>query len=209
MTRFLAALAITIAVAEPAQGQVAGLPVFNNGVPRGLTVAFDAGFPDDESGGGETYALTGGLGFGLLGFTATLGSTDTDFSDNEAIYGGTANLRIIGGPLVPVSVNLQGGVGFADIAGTKYTHVPVGVGVGLTIPLPVLGLKPWIAPRWDYLDRDPGAGSAESESAFGYSAGLDMNFVFGLGARVAYDSVDRDGGDASTWSVGAKWTFGL
>ena len=209
MTRVLAALAITIAVAAPAQAQVAGLPVFNNGVPRGLTVALDAGFPDDESGGGETYALTGGLGFGLLGFTATLGSTDTDFGDNEVIYGGTANLRIIGGPLVPLSVNLQGGVGFADIAGTKYAHVPVGVGVGLTIPLPVLGLKPWIAPRWDYLDRDPGAGSAESESAFGYSAGLDMNFVFGLGARVAYDSVDRDGGDASTWSVGAKWTFGL
>lgn len=209
MIRSLAALAIALAAATPVRAQVAGLPVFNNGVPRGLTVALDAGFPDDEAGGGETFALTGGLGFGLLGFTATLGSTNTDFSDSEAIYGGTANLRIIGGPLVPVSVNLQGGVGYTDIDGTKYTHVPVGVGVGLTIPLPVLGLKPWIAPRWDYLETDPDAGSGDSESAFGYSAGLDMNFVFGLGARLAYDSVDRDSGDASTWSVGAKWTFGL
>lgn len=208
--RRLAALAVLAILAAPAAAQVPRLPVFNSGVQRGLLVAADAGFPSVAAGGGETYAVTGGIGLGTLGFTATLGTTTPDGGSSTGVYGGTANLRVIGGPLVPFFVNLQGGVGYADLDGVATTHVPLGVGLGLTIPLPVFGLKPWFAPRWDYTSVSVDGGGSSDESAFGYSAGVDVAFIIGLGLRVAYDWVDHDvGGEKpNTWSVGAKWSFG-
>ncbi|HQR18388.1 MAG TPA: hypothetical protein PK948_08445 [Gemmatimonadales bacterium] len=209
MIRRLAVAAVFLLVARPLAAQVPRLPVFNNGVPRGIFVAGDVGFPNDAAGGGETYAATGGIGLGMLGFTATVGSTAPTVGGSAGVLGGTANLRVIGGPLVPFFVNLQAGVGYADFDGAKTTHVPVGVGVGLTIPLPVFGLKPWFAPRWDYTSVSTGGGGSSDESVFGYSAGLDIAFIFGLGLRTAYDNVNLPGENPSTWSLGAKWSFGL
>ena len=40
-------------------------------------------------------------------------------------------------------------------------------------------------------------------------AGLDIAFVFGLGLRTAYDWADTKTIPQSTWSIGAKWAFGL
>jgi len=200
----VAAFAAPLLSVPPLEAQVPGLPVFNDGVPRGLYVAGDVSFPD---GGGNTFALTGGLGLGMLGFTGTLGTFSASTNSSSGVYGGTANLRLIGGPLVPFFVNLQGGVGYGDLDGLKTTHVPVGVGLGLTIPLPIFGIKPWFAPRWDYTSYS-GTASGD-ESAFGYSAGIDLSFIFGLGVRVAYDHVDATMRPPTTWSVGARWVLGL
>lgn len=199
----LTALAAPLLPAPPLAAQVPGMPVFNNGVPRGIYVAGDYSFPE---GGGNTLAATGAIGLGTLGFTATLGTTTTGASgSSDGVYGATANLRLIGGPLVPFFVNLQAGVGYGDLDGLKTTHVPVGAGLGLTIPLPVFGLKPWFAPRWDYTSYS-GVASGD-ESVFGYSAGLDIAFVFGLGLRTTYDWADTKTVPHSTWSIGAKWGF--
>ena len=201
----VAALAATLPPATPLAAQVPGLPVFNNGVPRGIYVAGDVGFPE---GGDDVFAATGAIGLGMLGFTGTIGTySSSASSSSDAVYGGTANLRLIGGPLVPFFVNLQGGVGYGDLGGLKTTHVPVGVGLGLTIPLPIFGLKPWFAPRWDYTSYS-GLASGD-ESVFGYSAGLDISFIFGLALRTAYDWADTKTVPQSTWSVGAKWGFRL
>jgi hypothetical protein len=69
----------------------------------------------------------------------------------------TGNLKIFGGPLIPVSVTLQAGAAYdqqsestilgGDIS-SKTWHVPVGVGIALTIPNPVFSIKPWLAPGW-------------------------------------------------------------
>ncbi len=201
----LSALAAPVLPAAPLAAQVPGLPVFNSGVPRGVSVAGDVGFPE---GGGNTFAATGAVGLGMFGFTGTLGTNTSSASGaSDAVYGGTANLRVIGGPLVPFFVNLQAGVGYGDLGGLKTTHVPAGVGLGLTIPLPIFGLKPWFAPRWDYTSYS-GVASGD-ESVFGYSAGLDVAFIFGLAVRTAYDWADTKTLPQSTWSIGAKWTFGL
>jgi len=201
----VAAFAAPLLPAPPLEAQVPGLPVFNSGVPRGIYVAGDVGFPD---GGGNTLAATGAIGLGMLGFTGTLGGYAPDGDGGtDGVYGGTANLRLIGGPLVPFFVNLQAGVGYGDLGGYKTTHVPVGVGIGLTIPLPIFGLKPWFAPRWDYTSVS-GLESTDN-SGFGYSAGLDISFIFGLGLRTAYDWIDTGTDAATTWSLGAKWTLGL
>lgn len=203
MPRPLAAFALLLLAAAPLGAQVPGLPVFNNGVPRGIYAAGDVGFPE---GGGNVFAATGAIGLGMLGFTGTLGTyAPSTTSSSDAVYGGTANLRIIGGPLVPFFVNLQAGVGYGDLGGLKTTHVPVGAGLGVTIPLPVFGLKPWFAPRWDYTSHS-GVASGD-ESVFGYSAGLDVAFIFGLALRTAYDWADTKTIPQSTWSIGAKWSF--
>lgn len=209
MIRRLALAAVLLLAARPLAAQVPRLPVVNNGVARGILVAGDVGFPNDVAGGGETYAATGAIGLGMLGFTATIGTTSPTVGGSAGVLGGTANLRVIGGPLVPFFVNLQAGVGSADFDGGRTTHVPVGVGVGLTIPLPVFGLKPWFAPRWDYTSVSTTGGGSSDESAFGYSAGLDIAFVFGLGLRTAYDNVNLPGENPSSWSIGAKWSFAL
>ena len=47
------ALAAPLLAATPLVAQVPRLPVMNNGVPRGILVAADVGFPNDAAGGGE------------------------------------------------------------------------------------------------------------------------------------------------------------
>ena len=50
--------------AVPAAAQVPGLPVYNQGVPRGIGLYGDVGFPNDVAGGGTAYGVTGRAGFG-------------------------------------------------------------------------------------------------------------------------------------------------
>ena len=58
--------------AAPLAAQNPGLPVYNLGVPRGLGLYGDLGFPNDAGGKGTAYGLTGRAGFGDIGVTATL-----------------------------------------------------------------------------------------------------------------------------------------
>ena len=48
--------------AVPVEAQVPGIPVYNAGVPRGIGVYGDVGFPNDDAGGGTAYAVTGRAG---------------------------------------------------------------------------------------------------------------------------------------------------
>ena len=107
-----AVAAAALAGGVPASAQVRGIPVDNSGVARGVGVYADIGFPNDEAGGGRAYALTGKAGLGVLGFTGTLASYDPEGADASVAVGATINYRIFGGPLVPLAVNLQGGIGY-------------------------------------------------------------------------------------------------
>ena len=208
-------VAAAIAAAFPAAAQVPGLPVYNQGVPRGIGVYGDVGFPNDVAGGGTAYGVTGRVGFGAFGVTAILSSYDPDGPAGSAVSAGaTGNLRVFGGPLVPLSVTLQGGVGYAKPddsllptgSGIKEWRFPVGVGFALTIPNPALAIKPWIAPRLDILKTTQPAGSA-TQTNFALSAGIELNLLNGFGVHAAYDRVFGDGSDPSTFGVGAHFVF--
>jgi hypothetical protein len=70
----LGAVALAAALAggaRSAAAQVRGIPVYNAGLPRGIGLYGDVGFPNDEAGGGTAYAVTGRLGTGAFGATAT------------------------------------------------------------------------------------------------------------------------------------------
>jgi hypothetical protein len=210
----VALLGIVIA-APSAAAQVRGIPVYNAGVPRGIGIYGDVGFPNDEAGGGTGYAVTGRAGFGLFGATALLSTYNPDGpGDSDISVGGTLNYRLFGGPLVPLAVTLQGGIGYAkpedgtlpDLDVTEL-RFPVGVGFALTIPNPVLAIKPWLAPRLDIVRRSAEGLEAETNSEFGLSGGIELNTLGGLGLHATYDAVFADGGTPGVFGIGAHYTF--
>ncbi|MGH7526179.1 MAG: hypothetical protein ACREMX_05700, partial [Gemmatimonadales bacterium] len=121
--------------------------------------------------------------------------------------------RVFGGPLVPLSVTLQAGVGYAkpdagllpddDITEWRF---PIGVGFALTIPNPARAIKPWLAPRVDIL-RQSADGQSNTETEFGLSGGIELNMLNGFGVHAAYDIVL--GGDLkpSVFGLGAQYNF--
>lgn len=212
--RALVVLALTLG-ASPARAQNPGLPVYNIGVPRGIGIYGDVAFPGDAGGGGTAYGLTTRAGFGLLGATATLSSLNPDGpGGSDVSVGGTLNYRLLGGPLVPLSVTLQGGLSYAKpgdglLPGEDVTayRVPVGVGFALVIPNPVLAIHPWLAPRVDIDHRKSGS-SSDTETNFALSGGLEFNFLNGFGLHAAYDRVfAKDVADPSTFGIGAHYGF--
>jgi hypothetical protein len=215
----VAAVGMT-AVALPAAAQVRGLPVYNAGVPRGIGVAADFGFPNEDAGKGLGYGVTGSAGLGLVGVTATLGGYNPDGpADTKLAIGGTVNYRVFGGPLIPLAVTLQGGVGYykPDVAGVDASdlHVPIGVGFALTVPNPALAIKPWLAPRVDIVRRKAettgvlGASSTTTETNFGISGGVELNFLNGFGLHAAYDLVADGSVKPGVFGVGAHYALRL
>jgi hypothetical protein len=215
----IAALEITGA-ARPAAAQVRGLPVYNAGVPRGIGFSADVGFPNEDAGKGVGYGISGSAGIGLVGVTATLAAYNPDGpADSKVAVGGTVNYRVFGGPLIPLAVTLQGGVGYykPDVVGADVTdlHVPVGVGFALTIPNPALAIKPWLAPRVDIVRHKvettglPATSSTETDTKFGISGGVELNFLNGLGVHAAYDLVTGNAVQPGVFGVGVHYALRL
>jgi hypothetical protein len=214
----IAALSAVAGGAESAQAQVRGIPVYNAGVPRGVGIYGDVGFSNDEAGGGTGYAVTGRAGFGPFGATAMLSSYNSDGpSDSDLSVGATLNYRVFGGPLVPLAVTLQGGVGYVkpdatvlpngeSVADLTELRFPVGVGFALTIPNPVLAIKPWLAPRLDIVRSSVGD-NAETDSEFALSGGIELNTLGGFGVHATYDAIFADGGTPGVFGLGAHYTF--
>jgi hypothetical protein len=203
-------------VAGPSRlaSQVRGLPVYNSGVPRGIAVYGDVAFSNENAGKGTAFGVTGRAGFGPLGASATLATFNPDGpADSEVSVGATLNYKIFGGPLVPLSATLQGGIGYAKpenglLPGSDVTelHIPVGIGFALIVPNPALAIKPWIAPRLDIV-RASVSGTSDTETNFGVGGGLELNTLSGFGLHAAYDRVFMDGGDPSVFGVGAHYAF--
>lgn len=194
--------------------QVRGIPVYNSGIPTGIAIYGDIGFPNVNAGKGRSLALSGRAGFGPLGATAMLSTFNPDgLGDNKLSVGGTFNYKIFGGPLIPLSITLQGGIGYSkpDIGFLPDEDVnefrfPVGLGLALTIPNPALAIKPWIAPRVDIV-RVSGGGQSDTQSNFGLGGGLELNLLNGLGLHAAYDRIFTDSGDPSVFGFGAHYAF--
>jgi hypothetical protein len=200
--------------APTAGAQVNGIPVYNSGIPTGIAIYGDIGFPNTDAGKGRALAVSGRAGFGPFGATAILSTFNPEGpGDSKVAVGGTLNYKIFGGPLIPLSVTLQGGIGyskpdagFLPSGEVNEFRFPIGVGFALTIPNPALAIKPWIAPRVDIVRRS-GDGLSDTESNFGLGGGLELNLLSGLGLHAAYDRVFVDGGDPSVFGFGAHYAF--
>ena len=210
-----ATLCLGLAAAAPtAHAQVRGLPVYNNGIPSGIALYGDVGFPDEEAGKGTAFGVSGRAGFGAFGATAMLSTFNPDGAgENDVSLGATLNYKIFGAPLTPLAVTLQAGIGYSKpdvglLPGDEdELRLPVGLGFALTIPNPALAIQPWIAPRVDIV-RVSGGGLSDTQTKFGLGGGVELNLLNGFGLHAAYDRVFLDGGDPSVFGLGAHFAFG-
>lgn len=188
--------------------QVTGLPVHNSGLTSGLTIGGEVGFPDADYGKGTAYGARAALGVGPFGVSAVVSRWDPKGpASAHTGLGGYLNLKVFGGPLIPLSVTLQGGAEYVKESGVKLIHAPIGLGIALKIPNPALAIKPWIAPRLD-ITRVSGAVPSNTETNFGISGGIDLSLLGGLGFGVAYDRVFAGSGfNPSVFSAGVNYTI--
>ena len=124
--------------------------------------------------------------------------------------------KLLGGPLIPLSVTLQGGAGYSRNAfiaqpsgATSHVtnlRVPIGVGIAMSLPNPVLAIKPWLAPRIDIV-RSTVEGTTATSTAFAISGGIEFNLLSGLGLHTGYDWSRRDGVTYGTFGVGVHYAI--
>lgn len=199
---------LAVGTAVGASAQITGLPVRNSGITGGLTIGGEIGFPDADYGKGKAFGARGALGLGPFGVSAVVSSWNPDGpAGAETGLGGYLNLKVFGGPLIPLSVTLQGGAEYRSTGGTKVIHAPIGLGIALKIPNPALAIKPWIAPRLDVV-RVTGVGADVTEKNFGISGGVDFSLLGGLGFGAAYDrTFVGNGVNPSVFSLGVNYTL--
>ncbi|MCC7131745.1 MAG: hypothetical protein IT352_03820 [Gemmatimonadales bacterium] len=213
--------------AGPLRAQAPGLPIINAGVARGVTLGAQLGFPNGAAGDGTAFGVVGSLGFRRLAVGAVVaGVSGADWSNGTVrSVGGNLTVKLAGGPLVPIAVNLQAGAAYVapdnGYDGARAWRMPVGIGISWTIPQPVVAVKPWIAPRIDHtrtrgpdpaLDPLPGGPVPmvnTTETDLGVSAGVSFGFLNGLGLEVAIDRVfgEGPGSKPTTFGVGISWSL--
>ena len=200
--RAVLTLGLAAVVATPAAAQWLGMPVWNS--PKGgtgVTISGDYGKPNDAYGGGNAWVGHASLGVGTLTLTAGVSSLKTDIDPVRVTsWGGNAAFRLIGGSLLPFSLNLQAGaVRTSAVEGQKQTHVIGAVGFSVPLPTPGISIEPYFSPGIRHRDLGPTNGSS---TEFGYVFGANLSFGL-LGAHVAYDNErKKGGGNVGVFGVG-------
>jgi len=202
MKRIMTVLALAAVAAAPAAAQWLGMPVWNS--PKGgtgVTISGDFGLPNSNWGKGTAFGARGSLGLANLQLTAGLSSWKPDSAtESFTSIGGNAGFRVIGGSLIPVSLNLQVGaatVGAADSA-PSLTRLTAGGGVAVSVPTPGISIEPYLSltNRWSKYS------GAKMTSNFGWTIGANANFGM-FGVHLAYDSEKGPSRTGGIFGIGA------
>lgn len=188
--------------ATPASAQLFSNPVYfspSHGTGFSLNGEYARRFEDP----GDDINFAGARGILGLGPVSIMGGAGVAFAggESEATFGGAVALNILDLPLVPVSVNVQGGIGTLSSGGSTQLDIPIGVGVAFNVPAPILDVEPWIAPRLHIIRRSNGIST--TETGYGVSAGLNVTLPTGFGFHVAADYVKVSDFDIDAFTVGA------
>lgn len=198
----LATAGLALAAMTPVSAQVLGLPVVNSGVPLGIQVAADVGFPNADHGKGTTLGASAAIGVGFFGVSGLVSRHSPESGEAVVATGFNASLRLFGGPLVPFRLMALAGVAHWTVDDVGVTHVPVSIGLAATIPNPAFSIKPWIAPRLDFTST-----GGNSDTRLAISAGIDLAMLNGLSIRGAYDRISAKVGSPSIISIGVGYAL--
>jgi len=204
-----AALALAVGlVVAPAAAQLNSIPVyFNPKGGTGFTLAGDFGKGvNTQSGKNTAFGVRASVGGGPFSIGAGVGTVSLA-GQSEVQYMGNAALRIVGGPLIPVSVAVQAGVGYLKVGSVKTLNVPIGVGIGLSVPTPGFSFDPWIAPRVT-VNAVEILGITTTNSGVGVSGGVNLAFVMGLGLHLGFDWTKVGGSTPLIIGAGVHYKFG-
>ena len=185
-------------VVTSATAQLNSIPVyFSPKGGTGLMVAADIGRGmNDDSGENTAFGARAALGIGsftLGGGIASANPLVETERQTELQYMANAALRVFGGGLLPISVSFQVGVGVLKVDGgtggndSTVVTVPLGVGVGFSLPTPGFNVEPWIAPRYTINKNEIESLPSFNQGGLGLSAGVNIGFIMGLGLHVAAD----------------------
>jgi len=193
--RVVPLIAILLAAgAREAQSQLRGFPLYAVQVPRGVTIGGDVAFPNGDECPGTCAGGSGSVGYGRVGVSASVATSG---------FGGLVTISLLRAERSPFTLVVQGGA-----AGTTNGDVqaPFGTGFSVWIPTPVVSLQPWLGFRGQYMN--PGNGwEGDGAVHAGFSAGLSVTLLNGLGVRAAYDRMFLTGNDLSTFGVGVFFSF--
>lgn len=209
--RAVVLLGMTVLMVTPAAAQWLGMPAWNSPkLGTGVTFYGDYGAPNDSAGKGNAFGGRASLGIGTITLTAGVASWKPGGQNARATsYGGTAAFRLIGGSLIPVSVNLQLGAAHsaAVTSGTQtfpgQTNVMGAVGLSVPLPTPGISIEPFFSPgiRYHKFSNVP-TGVKDHQTNFGWVIGGNLSFGL-IGIHVAYDSEKFDNGTHGVLGVGA------
>ncbi len=199
--RALAGAALLLgALVAPAGAQAPGFPVYGGGFSPTIEVEGLMAFPSADTHTGDGFALgaRGTVSLGRIGVWATAGRflASDEGADDRMVYGAMLGVKVVGGPLSPLAVYVQGGAGTMedDDPNSSTVFVPIGLAASLTIPTPLLAVRPWVAPRIEFGIVTSNGETETSSGVFGMSAGVDMTLLTGLSFRASYDRIkDLDG----------------
>ncbi len=200
--RVSAVLSLLGFLASPALAQMIGNPVYfspKQGV--GLTLGADYGRGVNNASLKTNYF--GGratLGLPMVSIQVGGGTAKPSGGTSAASFGGDVAVTVLKGPMVPVSISLQGGAAYSSVSGFKTLHAPIGAALAVNVKSPGASVEPWVAPRLDY-QKYSGTGTG-SQTKFGASAGLNVGLPTGLGFHVALDYLNVSSG-ASPFYAGA------
>src|SRR2546426_9853802 len=172
--RAMLTLGLAAVVATPVAAQWLGEPVWNS--PKGgtgVTISGDYARPNSDYGSGNTWGGRASLGIGTLTFTAGVARWKPDLAtEGFTSIGGNAAFRLIGGSLLPFSVNLQVGAARTDSANSTPALTTVTSAAGVSGPLPTPGVshEPYFAPGI----RAHTSGAADT-NPFGYVVGANLS----------------------------------
>jgi hypothetical protein len=204
-SRLSAMVSVLGLLATPAFAQMIGNPVyFNQSGGVGVTLNADYGRLVAPSAATKTNYFGGRatLGLPMVAITVGAGSAKASGGSSLTSFGGDAAVTVVKGPMVPVKVALQAGIGYASQSGVKYTHVPAGVAFTFNVKSPGASVEPWVAPRVDYLKV-----AGFSQTKFGGSAGLNVGLPTGLGFHVALDYLNISGGSPIMVGAGIHYAI--
>lgn len=185
-------LAVSLALVPALQAQNPSLPVYGGGFGTGLELAASVVFMQEESrlGDGNALGLAGTFAVGRLAISGSVARFDVPNDGGRLSVGLQGSAKVVGGDFTPIAVFAIAGVGTIEDDNDQASRqfVPLGLGFALTIPTPIVSVKPWLAPRLD-MTRSTFQGESDWDSVFGFSAGIDLTLLSGLSFRAAYDFV--------------------
>jgi hypothetical protein len=191
-TPLLAFLPFLALLALPVMAQTPGLPVYGGGFAPGVEVGATIGFLQAESrpGDGIAYGTSAGIGFTRFGIAGTVARFDPSGANPGPswAYGLLIGIKLVGEPLSPLAIYALAGAGKLENELPERWFIPAALAATLTIPTPILSIKPWLAPRLD-IERISLGGSSSTNELFGLSAGVDLTLLSGLSFRASYDYV--------------------
>jgi hypothetical protein len=176
-----------------------GMPVWNSpAAGSGVVLSGDYGH-SDSPGAGSSYAVRGNVGVRRVNLGISLGSPDPAASQNST--GGTMALRLAGGGISPLAINVQGGYAAGEDEISSRSRATLAFGLSLRPPLPGFSLEPWISPGLR-MDHRPSGSPVDdgTDVRMGVAAGVNARFgLFGVHAAVDHE---KAGGDRGITVVG-------